>query len=79
MAGALEPGALATSLHQATSLLVSPAMAETTTATLVAAVALALHEGRDMADAVEIGHRGAAEFHRNLRHGFKSSRVAGDT
>ena len=35
---------------------------------LIAAVDLGLHQRRHMADAVEVGHRGAAEFHYNLGH-----------
>ncbi len=35
---------------------------------LIAAVDLTLHQIRHMADAVEVGHRGAAEFHNNLGH-----------
>ena len=53
----------------ATSWLVAPAMAETTTATSLPGVDLALHASGDLADAVEVGDRGAAEFHHDARHG----------
>ena len=56
------------SLVQATSLLVSPAMAETTTATWLPRSTSRFTRVGDMADAVQIGHRGAAEFHRDLGH-----------
>src|SRR5262249_55295723 len=35
---------------------------------LVAALDLALHQTGDMADALDVGHRGAAELHRYRRH-----------
>ena len=35
---------------------------------LVAALDLPLHQAGDMADALNVGHGGAAEFHRNQRH-----------
>ena len=54
--------------HQATSWLVAPAMAETTTATSLPGVDLALHAGGDVADAVEVGDRGAAELHHDAGH-----------
>ena len=65
---ATDPWRLAASLVQATSLLVSPAMAETTTATLLPALDFAFDQRGDMADALQVGHRGAAEFHRDQRH-----------
>ena len=51
------------SRHQPTSSLVLPAMAETTTATLVAGVELALDMPCHVANALYVGDRGAAEFH----------------
>ena len=53
---------------QATSWLVTPAMAETTTATLVAGVDLALDVTGDVANALDVGHRRAAELHHQERH-----------
>ena len=59
--------------QSATSLLVSPAMAETTTATSLPAFDLALHVPRDVADAVEVGDRRPAEFHDKPGHAVKIS------
>ena len=50
------------SRHHATSSLVLPAMAETTTATSWPALYSRLHMARDIADAVDIGDRRSAEF-----------------
>ena len=54
--------------QSATSLLVSPAMAETTTATSWPAFDLAPHVARHVADAVEVGDRRSAEFHHETGH-----------
>ena len=51
------------SWHQATSWLVAPAMAETTTATSFPASTSRFTRVGDVADAVEVGDGGAAEFH----------------
>ena len=55
------------SLHQATSSLVLPAMAETTTATSWPRIDLAFDVGRDVADVVDVGDGRAAEFHHQTR------------
>ena len=58
------PGAAAPAPSvQATSSLVRPAMAETTTATWWPAADLGGDQPGDAADALQVGHRGAAEFH----------------
>ena len=58
------PGAAAPAPSvQATSSLVCPAMAETTTATSMPGLDLGGHQPRHAADALQVGHRGAAEFH----------------
>ena len=51
------------SWHQATSWLVAPAMAETTTATSFPASTSRFTRVGDVADAVQVGDGGAAEFH----------------
>ena len=53
--------------RHSTSSLVLPAIAETTTATSWPA-STSRHEPRDAADALEVGHRGAAEFHHEPAH-----------
>ena len=58
----------AASRHQATSSLVLPAMAETTTATSWPASTSRLTWLRDIADAVDVGDRGSAEFHHQAGH-----------
>ena len=63
------PGAAAPAPSvQATSSLVLPAMAETTTATLRPACDLGGDEARDAADALQVGHGRAAELHHQARH-----------
>ncbi len=48
-------------------------MAETTTATSMAGIDLALDVARDVADAVDVGDGGAAEFHDETRHAASGS------
>jgi hypothetical protein len=43
----------------------------------VAGCHLALDAGGDVADTVEVGDRGAAEFHNNTRHGVGLSSKSG--
>ena len=54
--------------HQPTSSLVLPDMAETTTATSMAGLDLALDVARRIADALDIGDRRAAELHDQTGH-----------
>ena len=61
---------------QATSWLVAPAMAETTTATSWPASTSALHPPRDAPDALEVGDRRAAEFLHDARHALSYLRRA---
>ena len=67
----------AASRHQSTSRLVVPAMAETTTATSWPAADLALDVARHIADAVDVGDRGSAEFHHEAGHAGLISGGAG--
>ena len=63
------PGAAAPAPSvQATSSLVRPAMADTTTATSRPASTSPAHQPRDAPDAFEVGHRRAAEFHHQPAH-----------
>ena len=58
----------AASRVQATSWLVVPAIAETTTATSWPAVDLALDVARDVPDAIDVGDGRPAEFHHQPCH-----------
>ena len=55
-------------MHQPTSSLVLPDIADTTTATSMAGIDLALDVLGDIADAIEIGDGCAAEFHDEPAH-----------
>jgi hypothetical protein len=50
-------------------------MAETTTATSLPALDLALHAAGDVADAIEVGDRGAAELHHDAGLAVSHRRV----